>query len=114
MVQVLPVGPTRLAVSWAPPVQNVQAAIHLFRARLHHDQGVTLPYRFGVRMHLAIWDPEGEEPVSEALLTIQRAASLEAEVLRRWDGRMGGGQGNAWAGKTLLYEVMHDPFRLGQ
>jgi hypothetical protein len=37
---------------------------------LDHDQGVTLPYCFGVRMHLAVGDPEVEEPASEALLAL--------------------------------------------
>jgi hypothetical protein len=34
-------------------------------------------------MYLAVGDPEVEEPASEALLALQRAPRLEAEVLRR-------------------------------
>jgi hypothetical protein len=50
MAQGLPVGLTRLAVSWARPVQNGQAALRLLCARLDHDQGVTLSHCFGVRL----------------------------------------------------------------
>ena len=114
MAQVLPVGPTRLAVRWARPVQNVQAALHLLRARLDHDQGVTLPYCFGVRMHLLSGTPRSRNR--------RRRPCSPSSVLQVWMPRCSGagmaaygsGQGNVWTGKPLLHEVTHDPFRLGQ
>src|SRR4029453_6685391 len=90
------------------------ASLRLLCAGLNHDEGPTLPDRFDIRTHLAVGDPEVEEPALEALRALQRAPGLEAEVLRRWDGCMGGGQRNARTGKPLLHEVMHVRFRFGQ
>ena len=114
MAQVLPLGTPPLAVTRALPVQNIQASLRLLCAGLHHDEGSTLPDRFDIRTHLAVGDPEVEEPTPEALRALQRAPGLEVEVLRRWEGRMGGSQRNARTGKPLLHEVMHDRFSLGQ
>ena len=64
---VLPLGLIGLAVTCALPVQNVQAALCLLCTGLHHDQGLPLPDRFGIRAHLAIGDPEVKKPALEIL-----------------------------------------------
>jgi hypothetical protein len=114
MAQVLPLRLIGLAVTYALPVQNVQAALCLLCTGVDHDQGLPLSDRFGIRAHLAIGDPEVKKPALEVLRARQRTPGLEAERRRRWDDCMGGGQRHLRPGKPLLHEGMHDCFRLGQ
>ena len=72
----------RLAVSGARPRQHSQAALRLVRTRVDHDERGTLPDCFGIRMRLAVGDPEVEEPALQVLRALQRAPPLEAAMRR--------------------------------
>ena len=82
MAQVRSLGMPRLAVSGARPRQHSQAALRLVRTRVDHDERGTLPDCFGIRMGLAVGDPEVEEPALQGLRALQRALRLEGAMRR--------------------------------
>ena len=82
MAQGRSLGMPCLAVSGARPRQHSQAALRLVRTRMDHDERGTLPDCFGIRMGLAVGDPEVEAPALQGLRALQRAPRLEGTMRR--------------------------------